>query len=88
MENSNEFDHMITNWQRVLILSDHNEKIIHMLKNLQKNKEAFLAERICILFREQYITIISVLTADSMTIETIALAISGAFGRWPTAPGS
>ena len=37
MENSNEFDHMITNWQRVLILSDHNEKIIHMLKNLQKN---------------------------------------------------
>ena len=52
------------------------------------DKEAFLAERICILFHEQYITIISVLTGDSMTIETIALAISGVFGRCPTASGS
>ena len=42
-------------------------------------KDAFLAERIRTLFREQGITIISILTALSMTISTIALAITGVF---------
>ena len=39
-----------------------------------------LAERICTLFREQGRTIFSILTAFSMTISTIVLAITGAFG--------
>ena len=40
-----------------------------------------LAERIRTLFSEQGITIISILTALSMTILTIALTITGVFGR-------
>ena len=40
-----------------------------------------LAERIRTLFREQSITIFSILTAFSMTISTIVLAITGVFGR-------
>ena len=39
-----------------------------------------LAERISTLFREQGITIFSILTTLSMTILTIVLAITGAFG--------
>ena len=39
-----------------------------------------MAERICTLFREQGITIFSSLTALSMTISTIVLAITGVFG--------
>ena len=39
-----------------------------------------LAERIRALFREQGITIFSILTALSMTILTIVLAITGVFG--------
>ena len=39
-----------------------------------------MAERIRTLFREQGITIISILTALSMTISTIILAIIGVFG--------
>ena len=39
-----------------------------------------LAERIRPLFREQGITIFSILTALSMTISTIVLEITGAFG--------
>ena len=39
-----------------------------------------LAERIRTLFREQGITIFSILTALSMTISTIVLAITGVFG--------
>ena len=38
-----------------------------------------LAERIRTLFREQGITIFSILTAFSMTISAIVLAITGAF---------
>ena len=44
------------------------------------DKNTSLAERIRTLFREQGITIFSVLTALSMTISTIVLAITGAFG--------
>ena len=39
-----------------------------------------MAERIRTLFREQGITIFSILTALSMTISSIALAITGVFG--------
>ena len=44
------------------------------------DKDASLLERIRILFKEQGITIFSVLTAFSMTISTIVLAITGVFG--------
>ena len=46
-------------------------------KALDQNKS--LAERIRTLFREQGITIFSILTALSMTISTIALVITGVF---------
>ena len=55
-------------------------------KTLEKilDKNVFLAERIRTLFREQGITIFSILTALSMTISTTVLAFIGAFGggRW------
>ena len=44
------------------------------------DKEASSAERIRILFRKQGITIFSILTALSMNIATIVLAIEGIFG--------
>ena len=44
------------------------------------DKHTSLAERICTLFREQGITMFSILTAVSMTISSIFLAITGAFG--------
>ena len=40
-----------------------------------------MAERIRTLFREQGITILSILTALSMTISTIVIAITGVFGE-------
>ena len=46
-------------------------------KVLDQNKS--LAERIRTLFREQGITIFSILTALSMTISTIVLVITGVF---------
>ena len=54
-----------------------------MLKqNIEKvlDKDASLAERIRTFFRVQGITLISVLTALSMTITTFVLAITGVFG--------
>ena len=47
-----------------------------------------LAERIRTLFREQGITIFSILTAFSMTISAIVLAITGAFGGGGVTGGS
>ena len=44
------------------------------------DQDTSLAERICTLFRERGITIFSVLTAFSMTISTIVLAITGISG--------
>ena len=44
------------------------------------DQDTSLAERIRILFREHGITIFSILTALSMTISTIILAITGVFG--------
>ena len=43
------------------------------------DKNTSLAERIRTLFRKQGITILSILTAPSMTISTIVLAITGVF---------
>ena len=48
------------------------EKVLH--------KDASLAERIGTLFKEQGITIISILTALSMNISTIVFVITGVFG--------
>ena len=44
------------------------------------DKDASLTERIRTLFCQQGVTLISVLTALSMTISTIAFAITGVFG--------
>ena len=44
------------------------------------DQDTSLAERICTLFKEQGITIFSILTALSMTISIIVLAITGVFG--------
>ena len=44
------------------------------------DKDASLAERIRSLFKEQGITIFSILTAFLMTIATIILAITDVFG--------
>ena len=44
-------------------------------------KNTSLAQRIHTLFHEQGITIFSILTALSMSISTIVLAITGVFGR-------
>ena len=44
------------------------------------DKDTSLAERICTSFKEQGITIFSILTAFSMTISTVVLAITGVFG--------
>ena len=49
------------------------------------DKKTSLAERIRTLFREQDITIFSILAALSMTISTIVLAITGIF--WVRAGG-
>ena len=53
-----------------------------MRQTLEKvlDKDTSLKERIRTLFREQGITIISTLTALSMTISTIVLAITGVIG--------
>lgn len=49
-----------------------------------------MAERICNLFRELVITIVTILTTFSMTTSTIALAITSVFGGEgsPAASGS
>ena len=61
---------------------DLQTQIARIKQTLEKvlDKDTSLAERIRTLFREQGITIFSILTALSMTISTIVLAITGAFG--------
>ena len=44
------------------------------------NKEASLAERICILFHGQGIEILLIITARLLTISIIVLTIAGALG--------
>ena len=57
-------------------------QVARIKQTLEKvlDKDTSLAERIRTLFREQGITIFSILTVLSMTISTIVLAITGAFG--------
>ena len=70
---------------RLEILSQNRKdlptQVARIKQTLEKvlDKSTLLAERIRSLFREQVITIFSILTTFSMTISTIALAITGAF---------
>ena len=56
--------------------------VARIKQSLEKvfDKNTSLAERIGVLFREQGITTFPVLTALSVTISTIMVAITGAFG--------
>ena len=67
---------------------DLQTQVARIKQTLEKvlGKDASWAERVHTLFREQGITIFSVLTALSMTIATIVLAITGVF--WGGAGGS
>ena len=71
---------------RLEILSQNRKdlqtQVAKIRQTLEKvlDKDTSLAERIRTLFREQGITIFSILTALSMTISTIVLAITGVFG--------
>ena len=71
---------------RLEILSQNRKdlqtQVAKIRQTLEKvlDKDTSLAERIHTLFREQGITIFSILTALSMTISTIVLAITGVFG--------
>ena len=61
-------------------LDDLNTEKQAKLEILLQNQNTSLAERNRTLFREQGITIFSILTAFSMTISTIVLAITGVLG--------
>ena len=71
---------------RLEILSQNRKdlqiQVARIKQTLEKllDKDTSLAESIRTLFREQGITIFLILTALSMTISTIALAITGVFG--------
>ena len=59
---------------------DLQTQVARIQQTLEKvlDKDASLTERILTLFREQGITIISILTALTMTVSTIVFAITGA----------
>ena len=61
---------------------DLQTQVSRIKQTLEKDldKDASLSKRIRILFREQGITIASILTVLSMTISTIVLAITGVSG--------
>ena len=71
---------------RLQILSQNRKDLqtqaARIRQTLEKvlDQNTSLAERIRILFKEQGISIFSILTALSMTISTIVLAITGVFG--------
>ena len=71
---------------RLEILSQNRKDLLTQVARVKKtlekvlDKNTSLAEIIRTLFREQSITIFSILTAFSMTISTIVLAITSAFG--------
>ena len=71
---------------RLQILSqkrkDLQTQVARIRQTIEKvlDKDASLAERIRTLFKEQGITIFSILTAFSMTIATVFLAITGTGG--------
>ena len=61
---------------------DLQAQVARIKQTLEKvhDKDASFAERIHTLFKEQGITITAILTALSMTISTIVVAITGVFG--------
>ena len=61
---------------------DFQAQVARIKQTIDKvlDQNTSLAERIRTLFREQSITIFSILTALSMTISTIVLSITGVFG--------
>ena len=63
-------------------LKDLQTQVARIKQTIEKarDKNTSLAEGIRTLFREQYITIFSILTVLSMTISTIFHAITGVFG--------
>ena len=71
---------------RLEILSENRKylqtQVARIKQTLEKvlDNNTSLAERIRTLFREQGITIFSILTALSITISKIVLAITGVFG--------
>ena len=79
---------------RLEILSQNQKdlqtQVAKIKQTLEKvlDKNTSLAEKFFTLFREQGITIFSILTAISMTISTIVLAITGLFGGGGGAGGS
>ena len=68
---------------------DLQTQVTRIKQTLEKvlDKSTSLAETIRTLFREQGITIFSILTALLMTISTIVLAITGVFRRGGAAGG-
>ena len=71
---------------RLEILSQNRKylqtQVVRIKKTIEKilDHNTSLAEIICTLFSEQSITIFSIMTAFSMTVSTIVLAITGVFG--------
>ena len=71
---------------RLQILSQNRKDLQTQVARIRQtivkvlDKDASLAERIRTLFKEQGITIFSILTAFSMTIATVVLAITGTGG--------
>ena len=62
---------------------DLQTQVVRIKQNIAKvlDQNTSLTERIRTLFREQGITIFSILTALSVTISTIVLVITGVFGE-------
>ena len=79
---------------RIELLSESREKMRSQFARIKEtvhrilNENTTLGERIRILFREQGITIASILTAVGMAISTLILAVTGGGGGGPDAgPG-
>lgn len=77
---------------RLEAISTHKEALRSQISRMRETirrileEDTTLAERIRTLFREQGITIVSILTAFGMIISTIVLAVTGGGGT-PRAPG-
>ena len=83
----NRVDNLNTEKQAKLEILSQNRKdlqtqVVRIKQHIEKvlEKGRYLAERICILFCEQGTTTASILTTLSMTMSTIVLAITDAFG--------
>ena len=91
----NSLDYLNTEKKARLEILSQNRKnlqtqIARIKQTIEKvlGQDTSLPERIRALFREQVITIFSILTALSKTISTIALTITGVFGGARGAGGS